>query len=201
MSAGILFANILYRGAPDVKSVLPDPSAAVHVRDFNSNMPELAAYLRRLLESPEAYEQHRAWKRKPPETWRQEFHDLASIPKFSAFCSACDYAAEHTTNQYSEAFNQSSVIISDNFGDYAGKSGVESDGANPAFGSPLGFFDVNVAIDGNPREHRVDIPRNFSDVALQHYINRVCGEVRADVSGCEAIGAEILRLQGELTKS
>ena len=67
MSAGILFANILYRGAPDVKAVLPDPSAAVHVRDFNSNMPELAAYLRRLLESPEAYEQHRAWKRKPPE--------------------------------------------------------------------------------------------------------------------------------------
>jgi len=180
--------------------MLPDPSAAVHVRDFNGNMAELAAYLKRLLDSPGVYELHRAWKHKPRVTWSSDFHNLAAIPKYSTFCNVCDYAAEHATNQHSEAFEQSSLIIGEEFGGHISNSDTASKGELDAIGSPLGFFDVNVAIGGAPTEHRVDVPRFSNDLALREYVSRICSELRADASGCQAIGAEIMRLQGEFTK-
>ena len=188
-----------------MKTMLPDPSAAVHVRDFNGNMAELAAYLKRLLDSPDVYELHRAWKRQSPNTWSRNFHNLAAIPKDSTFCNVCDYAAEHATVEH--------VETPVNSGTRANKGNGEGDSSSSnhegkvvghiaASGqTPLGFFDLGVEIDGKAVQYRVDIPQISNDVMLQRYVNRICSEVRADLSGCEAVGAEIVRLQIELTTS
>jgi len=182
--------------------MLPDPTAAVHVRDFNSNMLELAAYLRRLLESPEAYELHRAWKRKPPETWSLDFRDLAAIPKDSAFCTVCDYAANHALLENSESLLNSFNETGDKYGSEIRSNDKEDKARHVAAPnqSPLGFFDLNVEVDGKAVHYRIDIPRVSNDAALQRYVSRVCAEVKADARGCLAIGAEIARLQMELTK-
>ena len=186
-----------------MKAVLPDPSAAVHVRDFTGDMLKLGAYLRRLLESPEAYELHRAWKRQAPQTWSRGFRDLASIPKDSTFCTVCDYAANHALEEYSEAFLNGTLETGDDYGGDIGSNDKEHKAKHVAAPnqSPLGFFDLNVEVGGKAEHYRVDIPRISNDAALQRYVSHVCAEVKADASGCLVIGAEVTRLQVKLSEA
>lgn len=65
----------IYRGAPNIKELLPDPDAIVATDDFETPA-HLAAYLYRLLTDPSARNRHLAWRSRP---WSPEFARLVSI--------------------------------------------------------------------------------------------------------------------------
>ncbi|HSH41470.1 MAG TPA: glycosyltransferase family 10 [Arenicellales bacterium] len=65
----------VYRGAPNIRELLPDPDAVVSTDDFDTPA-DLAAYLRRLLADPSAMARHLAWRNKP---WPASFAALVSV--------------------------------------------------------------------------------------------------------------------------
>eukprot|EP00600_Ochromonadales_sp_CCMP1393_P010080 CAMPEP_0174957788 /NCGR_PEP_ID=MMETSP0004_2-20121128/2266_1 /TAXON_ID=420556 /ORGANISM="Ochromonas sp., Strain CCMP1393" /LENGTH=250 /DNA_ID=CAMNT_0016205935 /DNA_START=531 /DNA_END=1283 /DNA_ORIENTATION=- len=83
--------------AAHLRSLLPDPMAAIFVADFNDDYVKLAAYLKHLMENETAYELHRQW--------RQGYSlakNLASKPpghvmKNSWFCRICQWGAREVS--------------------------------------------------------------------------------------------------------
>jgi hypothetical protein len=171
----------IYRGAPEVKTLLPAPNAVVHIRDFNGSMMALAKHLKFLLENEEVYEKHREWKRQPVDSWSSTFLTLISNRKEQTFCAVCDY-----TSQYARK-----------------KSSFEEDEQEEEDDDEmmvLGYFTLNVMGDaGLMVEHRVNIPGGYNRERLVSYGREVCMEVRASEEGCGAVINEIIRLQEALT--
>ena len=53
----------IYLGdAPQFKSLLPHPKAAIFIADYNDNMTALVEYLKYLTTNETAYEEHRNWR-------------------------------------------------------------------------------------------------------------------------------------------
>jgi hypothetical protein len=81
----------VYLGDSDqLKKLLPDPNAAIHVSDFKDNLKGLADYLNYLTKNETAYEIHRS-------SWRQSFSYEKNIAKShlmeqSWFCRVCQWA-------------------------------------------------------------------------------------------------------------
>lgn len=65
----------VYRGAPNITDLLPDPDAVIAPDDFDTPA-HLAAYLYRLLTDASAREKHVAWRERP---WPAAFAALVSV--------------------------------------------------------------------------------------------------------------------------
>lgn len=86
----------VYLGDADhLRSLLPDPKAAIFVADFNNDFGKLAQYLNYLTTNETAYEEHRAW--------RHTYSEVANkinkpLLQHSWFCRICQWAVEIAQN-------------------------------------------------------------------------------------------------------
>ena len=80
--------------AATLKSLLPDPKAAIYVADFNNNMTALAEYLIYLTTNETAYEVHRQWRK----TFSYEKNIQKPLMEKGWFCDVCIWAANSITN-------------------------------------------------------------------------------------------------------
>ena len=72
-----------------LKSLLPDPKAAIYIGDYNGNYTALASYLNYLTTNETAYEEHRAWRKGFDEIKHCQKKEILSR---SWFCRVCQWA-------------------------------------------------------------------------------------------------------------
>ena len=88
--------------AEHLRSLLPDPRAAIFVADFNNDYAKLAQYLNYLTTNETAYEEHRAWRKGYSESANTQGKPLL---KDSWFCRVCQWvvATAHNATAMSES--------------------------------------------------------------------------------------------------
>ena len=91
----------MYLGdAGHLRTLLPHPSAAIFIADYNGDYNKLAEYLTYLSTNETAYEVHREWRK----TFTHEGH-IKNKPllQSSWYCDVCRWAADNADNaQFSE---------------------------------------------------------------------------------------------------
>jgi len=80
----------VYIGAPNVKQLLPHPSAAIHMADFAS-VKDAAAYIYRAISEEAVWASHQEWRRRP---FSPGFDAILKTQTDGVFCQLCEWVSE-----------------------------------------------------------------------------------------------------------
>ena len=84
----------VYTGAPDVKELLPDPSAAIHLSDFDT-VEAAARYVKQVLANETLWNYHQAWRTR---SFSKGFKEVLRVQCDSLFCRLCDWVRSQKEN-------------------------------------------------------------------------------------------------------
>jgi hypothetical protein len=80
-----------------LKSLLPDPKAAIFVADFKGDFASLAQYLKYLMTNQTAYEEHRQWRATYNSTQHRAKNNFL---RQSWYCHVCDWAVKEAPKHH-----------------------------------------------------------------------------------------------------
>ncbi len=186
-----LYAGVVpvYKGAPNIRNILPHPDAAILVDDF-ANLTALIQYVDRVNHDEHLYRKHTAWKQLP-------FSDgfLAMLRTEFSLCTVCEhYAADATpTLQLPSVKTALPQCVWDTFAAASDGQNIPVNGLHVAAGVDAVFVlagrDATVEADTSPAAKHVRDAWGALPVVIRHFTASKCAaNIKVDM--CTALAGQ-----------